>query len=199
MQALVWVDPGVLALVWAHAMVVTTRLPAGEIDRGTVDILLGLPVTRRAVFIAESVAWLLSGAVVIALGWTGHRLVIMASSSDMHPTFMNSVRVAVTLYGLYVAAGGIGFLISAVSDRRGRAVAALFGVILASYLLSFLAQFWTPAKSLGFLSLMHYYQPMPIFQQGTWPLTSMLTLLGIGVAAWIAGCELFARRSIATT
>src|SRR3972149_5464441 len=49
-----WVHPLVLALVWAQAIVVCTRVPAGEVDRGTLDVLLALPVTRTSVYVSGS-------------------------------------------------------------------------------------------------------------------------------------------------
>src|SRR5262245_35132305 len=49
-----WAHPVVLALVWAHAIVCCTRVPAGEVDRGTIDVLLGLPVSRWQVLGAET-------------------------------------------------------------------------------------------------------------------------------------------------
>ncbi|MHC5008366.1 MAG: hypothetical protein ACYTGF_13520 [Planctomycetota bacterium] len=45
-MAIAWVHPVVLAIIWTHAIVLGTRVPAGEIDRGTIDVLLGLPVSR---------------------------------------------------------------------------------------------------------------------------------------------------------
>jgi len=45
-QSIAWVHPVPLALTWAHALLCCTRVPAGEVDRGTADILLGLPVSR---------------------------------------------------------------------------------------------------------------------------------------------------------
>ena len=56
LQAILWVHPIVLTLLWAHAIVFCTRLPAGEIDRGTIDVLLGLPVSRRTVYYSEAIA-----------------------------------------------------------------------------------------------------------------------------------------------
>src|SRR5438046_1524766 len=45
-QAMAWVHPVVLALTWAFVLLSCTRVPAGEVDRGTADVLLGLPVPR---------------------------------------------------------------------------------------------------------------------------------------------------------
>ena len=41
-QSIIWVHPTVLALLWAQEIVFCTRLPAGEIDRGTIDVLAEL-------------------------------------------------------------------------------------------------------------------------------------------------------------
>src|SRR5882724_12968839 len=56
-QAMAWVHPVVLALVWAHAIISCTRVPAGEVDRGTANVLLSLPVSRWEVFISETLVW----------------------------------------------------------------------------------------------------------------------------------------------
>ena len=47
MQAFLWVHPVVLALIWGHEITLCTRMPAGEIDRGTIDVLLSWPLSRR--------------------------------------------------------------------------------------------------------------------------------------------------------
>ena len=57
-QAFLWVHPTVLATIWGHEIMYCTRTPAGEIDRGTVDFLLGLPVSRWKLYCAETIGWL---------------------------------------------------------------------------------------------------------------------------------------------
>ena len=74
LSALAWVHPVMLALVWAHAILCCTRVPAGEVDRGTLDVLLGLPVSRWQLYCAETAVWLASGMVVLLLGTAGNTL-----------------------------------------------------------------------------------------------------------------------------
>src|SRR5262245_42067638 len=57
LQAIAWIHPVVLALTWAHAILFCTRVPVGEVDRGTVDVLLSLPVSRWQIFLSESFVW----------------------------------------------------------------------------------------------------------------------------------------------
>src|SRR4029077_7545173 len=73
-QAMAWVHPVPLALIWAHAIVSCTRVPAGEVDRGTADVLLGLPVSRWEVFFSETSVWLVCGAAIHAAALAGNLL-----------------------------------------------------------------------------------------------------------------------------
>ena len=74
MSAVLWVHPIVLALLWYHAISVSTRFPAGETERATVDFLLGLPVSRWQVYWTEVLVFISTGVVLIATGFVGHRL-----------------------------------------------------------------------------------------------------------------------------
>ncbi len=148
-QAFLWVHPTVLTLMWAHEVMYCSRLPAGEVDRGTIDFLLGLPVSRWKLFIAETIGWLISGLVILASGYLGHLLASVYLQPEMRPPVLVTSFVMINLYALYLAVGGFAFLISSVSDRRGRAVGVIFAVLLISFLINFVAQFWDPLKSSG--------------------------------------------------
>src|SRR6266568_9170654 len=73
-QSMAWVHPVPLALIWAHAILSCTRVPAGEVDRGAADVLLSLPVSRWEVFISETIMWLGSGAGLLTAALAGNLL-----------------------------------------------------------------------------------------------------------------------------
>lgn len=198
MQVLLWVHPTVLALVWAHAIVLCTRVPAGEIDRGTVDFLLGLPASRRAVFYCEAAVWLLAGAVVLLMGFLGHRLASPAIPAEMQPTPGQVTAVMVNLFCVYLAVGGVATLVSALSNHRGRAMGVAFAIVMASFLVTFVSQFWEPAQAISWVSVMEYYRPAEILLSGSFPTRDVVTLLSVGGAAIIVGGEIVARRSLCT-
>ncbi len=197
-QAFLWVHPTVLALLWAHAIVFCTRMPAGEIDRGTIDVLLGLPVSRRAVYYGEAIVWLAAGLVLLLMGFLGHCLTSSSTPDQLRPEFSHAIKVLTNLYCVYVAVGGISLLVSSLSDRRGRAVAIAFAIVLASFLLNFVAQFWEPAEQVAFLGVMEYYRPAQILQSGDFPAYDVTILLSVGAVATMLGGEVVARRSICT-
>ncbi len=201
LHAIAWAHPVVLTILWAHGIVFFTRLPAGEIDRGTIDVFLGLPVSRWRAYASDLAVFLTSGLVVISLGLLGCFLGGLAVEPEYRPRPQHILLVVVNLFCLYLAVGGLSALVSSLSERRGRAVALVVGMLVASFLLNFLAQLWPPAARLAFLSLMHYHQPLLVLREagsGTWPLADMTVLTLTAAITWTAGGVCFARRDICT-
>jgi len=196
--SVMWTHPVVLALVWWHAVALCARYPAGEIERGTIDILLGWPVSRRAVWRAETVVWLSSGGLVVLAALAGYGLSSFAVPTDVRPAFVRAAIATVNLFALYVATGAVTFLASSLSSRQSRAMAAGFAVVAGSFLLNFLAPYWSPAAALSFLGLMNYYRPALVLRDGVLPIADILRLLLVAALFWTIGMEVVARRSIAT-
>ena len=71
-------------------------------------------------------------------------------------------------------------------------------IVVASFLLNYLSQFWQPAQDIAFLGMLRYYRPLFILRDGTWPLRDMMVLLGAGAVLWIAGGVIFSRRDLST-
>src|SRR5258706_5269215 len=136
-QSMAWVHPVPLALIWAHAIVSCTRVPAGEVDRGTADILLGLPVSRWEVFLAETIVWLLCGAGIFLAALAGCLLGSAGVPPDQRAQLPRLLIVLLNLFCLYAAVGGLAWLVSSFSDRRGRAMTIVFLILLALFLLNY--------------------------------------------------------------
>lgn len=198
MQGFLWIHPSVLALVWAHELMYCSRMPAAEIDRGTIDFLLGLPISRWKLYLSETIGWIVSGLVIVGSGLSGHLLASSAQQHGMRPGLYAIACIGVNFFAVYLAVGSLAFLISANSDRRGRTIGVMFAVLLASFLLNFLAQFWKPAQSFSFLSVMEYYRPAYIIQSSAFPWTDVAILLFISIASWTAGGLRLRSRSVCT-
>jgi len=198
-QAFLFVHPVVLTIVWSYAIVVGTRMPVAEIDRGTIDVLLSWPVSRRTVFLTETLVAIAGGLVVLAGGFLGHRLCVGTMPAGMRPPGARVALVYFHFFTLYVAVGGLAVLCSSFGKRRARSVALVAALVVASFLLNFLAQFWKPAGEVSFLSLLHYYRPAVTLSEGRLPLGDLAVLLGIGAVGWMAGGLVFTRRNIQTT
>jgi ABC-type transport system involved in multi-copper enzyme maturation permease subunit len=196
--AIPWVHPVTLAIVWAHAIICCTRVPAGEVDRGTIDLLLGLPVSRWSLYLSESLVWAGGAAVLMLLCAAGNALGTWRVTGVTHPSPLRVGIVLVNLLCLYAAVGAAAWLFSALSERRGRAIGAVFVVVAASFLLNYLTQFWEPARRVAFLGMLRYYRPLPILRDGAWPLRDMSALAGAALILWTAAGLVFSRRDLST-
>ena len=198
LHALAWVHPVALALLWGHEILLCTRMPAKEIDQGTIDSVLALPVSRWSAYLTETAVWLGTGALLVSMAYCGALTggALAGASSTLDAGRLTSV--VVNFFCLYLAVGGLAFLVSSCSDRRGRAIGLVFGIVVASVVLNFLTQFWEVARRLSFLGLLEYYRPIVTLQSGGWPLGDIAVLVLVGSSLWIAGAIVFNRRDIST-
>lgn len=195
-QALPWVHPVPLALLWAHAMVTCTRVPAGELERGTIDSFLTLPVSRWQAHRAEMAVTLANSTALVALAVAGH--VAGARIAGLSPRPDRVAIIATNVLAMHLAVAGAAAAIGSLGERRGRAIAWVAGLVLASFLLNFLAQFWQPAKRVAFLSLMNYLRPADVMRAGAWPLRDLAVLLGSAAALWAFAGWRLSRRDLAS-
>jgi ABC-type transport system involved in multi-copper enzyme maturation permease subunit len=195
----VWSHPVMLATTWAVGVVLGTRFPAGEIDRGTIDVLLGWPVSRRCVYLAESLMSLGVGVVLTLCLFAGYCLGLLNLAPADRPALGPIILVALNMVCVYAIVSALACVIGALSDRRGRAFGVIFGIIIVSYLLNFIAGIWEPAQAISFLSHMTYYKPPDIVRTGAIAPHHPIVLLSAALLMWTAGLEITARRSITTT
>jgi ABC-type transport system involved in multi-copper enzyme maturation permease subunit len=197
LHSIIWVHPVVLATVWGFEIWMCTRVPAGEIDRGTIDVLLGLPVSRRGVYLAETIAWLVGGVALLTIAAAAFTLGEQFAGGHV----VDRARVALVLanfFALYVAVGSIALLASASSNRRGRAIAIVLVVVLGSMLLNFLAAFWPAAERLSVFGVLRYYRPEEILRTGAAPLANIAILIAVGAVFWTLGAVVWSRRDVRT-
>ncbi len=197
-SAFAWAHPVILALVWGHPAICCTRVPAGEIDCGTIDILLSLPVGRWQILCNETLVWLIGGAVVLVALAAGNWYGRAQLDDALELPWANVMCVLTSLACLYLAVGGLCYLVAAALDRRGVAITIVFSFLLGSFLLNYLARLWEPAERLAFLSPMHYYRPLAVLQEGVLPGRDIAVLLTAAATTWIAAGIVFARRDVCT-
>lgn len=193
-----WSHPVLLAILWAHAIICCTRVPAGEVDKGTIDVLLGLPVSRWQLYISETAVWLGSAAIVLTLAIAGSLIGMRFAPADMRPDFGRLMIVIANLFLLYAAVGAFAWLMSSMSDRRGRAVTVVLIVVVSAFLLNYLALLWPAAKKIQFLSILNYYRPVFPLRDGAWPVADLLKLGAAASVLWVAGGVVFSRRDLST-
>lgn len=165
------IAPMLLAL---FAILWGSDLAAGEEDRGTIDLLLANPVSRRRVVLekwaALAVGTLWLGAVLEAtLGLLGPVFSLSVGWAGLSAAVAGSVAFALAVATLALAVG-------ASSGSRGLARGVATALAVASYLLSALAPLVSAFERVAWLSL--WDQAL-----GHQPLTTGLRLGNLGVLA----------------
>ena len=157
-----FVHPFLFATTWGFMIAIGTRVTVGEIDDGTADLLLSLPISRASVYVSTSVVWIAAAALLSLLAWLGLWLGTLIFPMRGSVEMGRMGIAAVNLFALYMAIGGTTSLVSCLLNRRGVAVAILIAILLFSFLINFLAVFVAFFQTISFLGLLDYYRPAGI-------------------------------------
>lgn len=194
--ALCFIHPIALSLTSVFSVGYSAGAIAGERQRGTLEVILARPISRRAVyltyfaatfsFIAVTVAALLAGSVA---GSTYAGVIDELAASSLPLLWLNGVL----LFGAFAA---VGLAASASFDRFAPALGLTLGVVLVMYCLDILGTLWPAAQPLQPYSLFHYLQPKAILTGAAEPFDDAILATVIAVAAAWA-LQVFPRRDLA--
>ena len=186
----------ILLLAWSTIISISTRVTVGEVERGTADLLLSLPVSRQEVMFSTSLVWVLSAAVLSACPIVGVWIGSLVLETEEVVEINRYVAPAVNFFCLNLAVGGISTMIACLASRRGLAIAWIVGVLVSSVVLNFVEPFIDAVKHIRIVGLMSYFRPVDTVRNNDWPVSSILVLLGIAVVSWVVGSVVFCRKDI---
>jgi ABC-2 type transport system permease protein len=194
--AIGFIHPIAVGLNLVFAVGFTTAAIAGERQRGTLEVLLSRPISRRVVYATLAV----SGALFVGIAVLGSIVgsVIGASLTGRVSELGVSQLPLLWLNGalLYWAIGAIALLASASFDRLSQALGLTLAIVVVSYFLDVLGSLWPDAKGLQPYSLFHYLDPKTILA-GIPHAGDVAVLLGVTVVAVVATLIVFPRRDLA--
>lgn len=187
----------VTAAIVGLAVAIGTE-PAAEVESGFADLLLARPVPRRAVILRSVVVLLVGLTLVVAAmvsgTWAGATFIAPESARRPEPALV--VSLAVNLWALGLAWGGIALAIASASRRRivAGAVTGLAALIL--FLLDYLGRIWPPADPAARLSPFRYCSGLDLVAGKDLPAEHLVVLLGIALAGWAVALAVYGERDI---
>ncbi len=168
---------------------------AGEEDRGTLDLLMSLPVTRRRVTAEKLGAMALEviglGLVLLVTLWIGARLIDMEISlADLTAATAGAVLLAMGF-------GAIALFIGAATGSRGAAVGVSAALAVAAYLVNSLAGLVSQLETAQrFTPFYHYSAPDPLRNGFSgWHTAALLVVVVVASAAALVAVD---RRDLGT-
>lgn len=194
--ALGFVHPIAVGLNLVFAVGFAASAVAGERQRGTLEVLLSRPLSRRGVYATLALA----GAVFIAISIAGLTLGSLIGAAVAGRTIELGVGNLPLLWLngalLYWAFGAIGLLASVAFDRLSPALSLTLAIVLISYFLEVIGSLWPDAKGLQPFSLFHYVDPKSVLA-GFPRSGDFAVLAGVTLGAVVGALVVFPRRDLA--
>lgn len=140
---------------------------SGEIDRGTMELLLAQPIARRQVILTHLVTDLLVIPVLCGCLIAGTSLGVYLTGLkgvDLH-RFPGALANAAALI---FAVSGFTMFLSSLGRFRWRVLSVALGLTLIQFLVNLLGQLWSVLTPFRPLTVFYYYQPQRIILYGDW-------------------------------
>jgi ABC-2 type transport system permease protein len=182
------------ALIVAFAAGMASGFTAGEESRGTIDVLLSYPVSRRRVVLEKSVAVTLACVVAAVVVWLMALGGAAASSSPLPADKLAAALVMLVLIGLDF--GALALVISAFTGNRAAAIGVAIALMVVMYLVDALAAIVDSFNSIRPFSLFRYYMGSDPLRNGL-NLADVGVLLAVAVVLLAVGVMAFERRDLA--
>jgi len=197
---------GAVALGWVHPIAIglSVLFPigwgasaiAGERQRGTLEVILSRPISRRTLFATHLLTILVIATLTTLAAMAGTVAGAAAYGVIGGLSAGSLVFLAVNTVLFLAALGAIALAASASSDRLAAPAGIGVAVLLLGYLLEILGTLWPDASFLQPLSPFHYLRPLAVLGGHADP-RDLLVLAAICILGTTYGLWRFPRRDLA--
>lgn len=154
--------PLFIALAGVFGVGLASTVIAGDRQRGTLEVLLARPISRRGLYITLAVALAVLIAIPVAATLAG--MLVGAELQGLGGEIDAGLMPLVWLNGflLWAAFASFGLAASASFSRSGPALALTLAYIIVAYFFEVLGSLWDEAAFLQDYSLFHHFQAKEI-------------------------------------
>ncbi|MCI0455543.1 MAG: ABC transporter permease [Gemmataceae bacterium] len=223
MLSIGYVHPLVVTLLCIWAIGRASGAITGEIDRGTMELLLAQPVPRARLIRAHLCVDLIVIPILCLSLWSGTLLgaelvgPIQVDPEQLRtlPPFLRGqlreeqLRIEPLACGpallgvaaLLFAVSGLTLWLSAAGRFRGRVLGLAVLLALLQFLVNVIGQLWSAVAPLRPLTVFYYYQPQDMILRPDWYADPAVwgrlgVLLAVGVVGYLLALRSFCRRDL---
>jgi ABC-2 type transport system permease protein len=191
----------------------------GEIDRGTMELLLAQPLARYRILVTHFLVDCITIPLLCLALWAGNWAGIWLVGVTEDPTQAGSPLIDAAIFGpalwnvgmLVFAMSGYTIWLSAGGRFRWRVLGLAVLITLLQYLLNVIGQLWDLLAPFRPLTVFYYYQPQQIILRHRWTadwyslwnsghvlgsVNVVVVLLVVGLAGYILALWTFCRRDL---
>ncbi|MFA5107010.1 MAG: ABC transporter permease subunit [Patescibacteria group bacterium] len=167
---------------------------AGEIERGTIELVLSRPISRLKLFIGRYTYGFIALAIFILT-----TVFMIIPLAELHNVTYDAGRYyLIAILGLLfgLAVFSLAMLASALFSEKGRVSMIMGGLLVLMYVLNLVAALKENLSDLKYLSFFHYFDAQSALTKGELNLTSVWVFAGIIVVSTIVGAVVWKRRDV---
>lgn len=189
-----------LGLLWvivlaAFAISFARNMVAGEIQDGTLELLLAQPIARWKVMTSEGAVLL--GGIIGLVATTVVSTFAFGAAFGVKLSYAGYLAFLPLGIALAAAIAGYSVLLSAVMKEPRRVAMAAAGLTLFFYLIHFGGMYSRVLEKFDWFGIFHYYNPQKVLSSGGVPARDVLVLLAFAAVFFAAALLSFQRRDIA--
>jgi ABC-2 type transport system permease protein len=173
---------------------------SGEIARGTMDLILSLPVWRVTVLIVPAIVTAVGSMLLSVSVYLGTTIGLACVHFQDAPAPVTFLPAAVNLFCMTFCFTAITTLVSSWGRDRWSTVGIAGGFFIFSLIVKLVARMWPNGKWLFSLSFLSAFEPQRLMllpnADGPSAMQCNLTLLGLGLASYVAAAVIFSHRDI---
>ena len=188
-------DPLILLLYMLFAVGVPTALLAGEVQRGTMELILSRQTTKTQIYISAGLITIIGMFALVVVMFLGTVTATRMYKFEQDVPLYDFFKLATNGGILASAVGGIA-LLAAACFRRGMAVSITVAYLVLNYFAEIVAEWWPRMEWLKPINIYHYVKDAKVFTESAWPVGDMAVLLTILIVSTIAGGIIWARRDL---
>jgi ABC-2 type transport system permease protein len=198
--AMAYIDPVVVFATVTWGIARGSDCVSGEINRGTMEMLLAQPIRRTSIIFTHAVVTTFGAAIMSLASWLGTCQGLASVDFGQQVNRADFVPGAVNLFALMFFLAAASTLVSSWGSYRWRTVGVMGAIYAVELMFKIVARLAPPYDWLMYATFLGAYEPqvMIIEPDKAWEmsLSHDSTLIGLGLACYVAAAIVFSRRDL---
>lgn len=186
--------PFVMFLCMLFAVGVPTGLLTGEVQKGTMELILSRPVTKTQVYLCACILTLVGMFGLVLTMFFGTFVAVHIYHFDQRIPLDLFFRIAINGGLLASTFGAFALLCAATFARLYSALGVAVAFLSLNYFVALVAEWWPSIRFLRRATLFYFIYYSDIFQ--AWPVRNMAWLAAILLAVAAVGAVIWHRRDL---
>ncbi len=188
------------SLVWPILLIglvvsLSSAFLSGEIEKGTIGILLSQPVSRAKIFLGKFLAGIVYLIIFVIISVLS--VFPLAKIYNISYQGENQLKLALVGFLFGLAIFGLSMLFSAIFSEKGKATFTVIGILIVMYFINIIALLKDSLDKLKYFSFFYYFNYTDILVHNKIDYWSYWVFLGTFIIGSILGLIWFMKRDIA--